>query len=97
MNSVQQYFGYITVYQVFLSQYKATDMDSKKTGVLAILGASLMWAIEPVFAKLAYANSDFLQTSGIRAIVVAVTALLYVLLTGKGNLKVTRGDIPKLL
>ena len=72
-------------------------MDMKKTGVLAILGASLMWAIEPIFAKLAYANSDFIQTSGIRAMVVAVTALLYVLLTNKGNLKVTKRQLPKLV
>ena len=50
-------------------------MDSKKTGILTILGASLMWSLEHVFAKLAYANSDFLQTSAIRAIVVVLTAL----------------------
>jgi len=72
-------------------------MDIKKTGVLAILGASLMWAVEPVCAKLAYANSDFLQTSAIRAIVVALTALLYVLVTGKENLKVTKRQLPKLV
>ena len=72
-------------------------MDMKKTGVLAILGASLMWAVEPIFAKLAYANSDFIQTSGIRAIVVAVIALLYVLVTNKGNLKVTKKQLPKLV
>jgi drug/metabolite transporter (DMT)-like permease len=72
-------------------------MDAKKTGVLAILGASLMWSVEPVFAKLAYENSDFLQTSGIRAIVVAVTALLYVFLTNKGNLRVTKKQLPKLV
>lgn len=65
-------------------------MDMKKTGVFAILGASLMWSVEPICAKLAYANSDFLQISGIRAIVVAVTALLYVILTNKGNLRVTK-------
>lgn len=70
-------------------------MDSKKTGVLAILGASLMWSIEPILAKLAYKNSDFLQTSGIRAIVVAVTALVYVVLTGKKGLKVRKSEIPK--
>jgi len=70
-------------------------MDSKKTAVLAILGASLMWSVEPIFAKLAYENSDFIQTSGIRAIVVAITALLYVLLTGKKNLKVRKSEIPK--
>lgn len=72
-------------------------MDIKKTGVLAILGASLMWAIEPVCAKLAYANSDFLQTSAIRAIVVALTALLYVLFTSKKNLKVSKSEFPKLV
>jgi len=72
-------------------------MDSKKTAVLAILGASLMWSVEPIFAKLAYENSDFIQTSGIRAIVVAITALLYVLLTGKKSLKVRKSEIPKLV
>jgi len=72
-------------------------MDMKKTGVLAILGASLMWAIEPIFAKLAYANSDPIQTSGIRAMVVAVIALLYVLLTNKGNFRVTKKQLPKLV
>jgi len=72
-------------------------MDSKKTGILAILGASLMWALEPVFAKLAYASSDYLQTSAVRAIVVALTALLYVFFTGKRNLKVTSKQFSKLL
>jgi len=72
-------------------------MDAKKTGILAILGASLMWSLEPVCAKLAYANSDFLQTSAIRAIVVALIALLYVFLTGKRNLKVTSKQFSKLL
>lgn len=72
-------------------------MDVKKTGVFAILGASLMWSVEPIFAKLAYANSDFIQTSGIRAIVVAVIALLYVIITNKGNLKVKREQLPKLV
>ena len=55
-----------------------------------------MWAVEPILAKLAYANSDFLQTSAIRAIVVALVALLYVFFTGKRNLKVTSKQISKL-
>jgi len=71
-------------------------MDAKKTGILAILGASLMWAVEPVFAKLAYASSDYLQTSAVRAIVVALTALLYVFFTGRRNLKVTKRQLSKL-
>jgi drug/metabolite transporter (DMT)-like permease len=72
-------------------------MDAKKTGVLAILAASLMWAIEPVLAKLAYRNADFLQTSGIRAIVVTLVALLYVLLTRQGSLKVTKRQFSTLV
>ena len=72
-------------------------MDTKKIGVLAILGASLMWALEPIFAKLAYGNSDFLQTSAIRAIVVALTASIYVVFTNKSQFKVTKKQIPKLI
>ncbi len=73
-------------------------MNAKKTGILAILGASIMWSLEPVFAKLAYANSDFLQTSAIRAIVVVLTALLYVLITGRRKkLKVTKKQFSKIL
>ncbi len=65
-------------------------MNTKKLGVLAILGASLMWAIEPIFGKLSYSNSDFLHTSAIRAFFVALIALLYVFITNKGNLKVNK-------
>ena len=72
-------------------------MDTKRIGVLAIIGASLMWALEPIFAKLAYGNSDFLQTSAIRAIVVALTAVIYVLFTNKSHFKVTKKQIPKLV
>jgi len=72
-------------------------MNSKKMGILAILGASIMWSLEPVFAKLAYANSNFIQTSAIRAIVVALTALLYVFFAGGRNLKVTKKQFSKLL
>lgn len=55
-----------------------------------------MWAVEPVLAKLAYANSDYLQTSAIRAIVVTLVALLYVFFTGRKNLKVTSKQLSKL-
>lgn len=72
-------------------------MDVKKIGVLVILAASLMWALEPIFAKLAYTDSDFLQTSVIRAIVVALTAAFYVLITNKGNFKITKKQVPKLI
>jgi len=68
-----------------MSGVEMTNTGLKKAGVLAILGASLMWAVEPILAKLAYANSDYLgsrgagalQTSTIRATVGAGTILYY--------------------
>ncbi len=63
-------------------------MDVKKIGVLAILGSSFMWALEPIAAKMAYRGSDFLETSAVRAVVITVVAFLYVALTNKANLKV---------
>jgi len=62
-----------------------------------ILLASIMWAIEPIFAKLSYENSDFLHTSAIRAIVAALTAFLYIVLTRKSPLKVTRQQLSPLI
>jgi drug/metabolite transporter (DMT)-like permease len=59
-------------------------MNSKNIGVIAILSASLMWAIEPIFAKLAYQiNSDFIQTSAVRAITVTFFALFFIIITKK--------------
>src|SRR3989344_7589308 len=72
-------------------------MDAKKIGVLAVLGASIMWALESIFAKLAYGNADFLQTSVIRAIVVALTAAIYVIFTNRSQFQVTKKQIPKLI
>ena len=65
-------------------------MDVKKIGVLAIMGSSFMWALEPIVAKMAYRGSDFLETSAVRAVVITIVAFLYVALTNKGNLKVGR-------
>jgi len=67
-------------------------MDKKQIGVLAIVGASVMWAIEPIFAKLAYANSSVVQTSAFRAIFVTVVALIYALSTNGRNIKITKKD-----
>ncbi|MHC4310360.1 MAG: DMT family transporter [Planctomycetota bacterium] len=73
-------------------------MNSKKTGILAIVGASIMWSLEPILAKKAYAaDSDFLQTSAIRAIVVVFTALLYVLLTGARKLRISKNQFSTIL
>ncbi len=56
-----------------------------------------MWAIEPILAKLSYQNSDFLHTSAIRAIVAALTAFIYIALTRKSSLKVTKQQLSPLI
>jgi len=65
-------------------------MKVETIGMLATLGASIAWALEPIFAKLSYANADFLETSTVRAIFVALIALTYAFITNKGNLKVNK-------
>jgi drug/metabolite transporter (DMT)-like permease len=65
-------------------------MDNKKIGVISIIFADIMWAIEPIFAKLAYKDADVLQTATIRAIFVALTALPYIFITNRGNFRINR-------
>jgi len=73
-------------------------MSTKTMGVIAILCASLMWAVEATLVKLAEkAGADWLQTCTFRAIGVAVTAFVYVVLTRGGNLRVTRRQFSVLL
>ena len=72
-------------------------MDTKKLGVVTILLASIIWAIEPIFAKLSFENSDFLHTSAIRAIIAALTAMIYLALTRTSPLKVTKQQLSPLI
>ncbi|DAC72068.1 MAG TPA: hypothetical protein DSN98_07130 [Thermoplasmata archaeon] len=72
-------------------------VNIKHLGVVAILLASIMWAMEPILAKLSYENSDFLHTSAIRAIVAALTAFIYIALTRRSSLKVTRQQLSPLI
>jgi len=72
-------------------------MNTKNIGVIAILFASLMWAIEPIFVKLAYQlNSDFIQTSAVRAITITIFVLIFILATKKTKLIVRKKDISSL-
>jgi drug/metabolite transporter (DMT)-like permease len=72
-------------------------VNNKHVGVLIILLASIMWAIEPILAKISFENSDFLHTSAIRAVVAAFTAFIYIILTRKAPLKVTRQQLSPLI
>ena len=58
-------------------------MKNKTVGIIAILLASIMWAIEPIFVKLSYETSDFIQTNTIRAIFALLVAFVYILIKRK--------------
>ena len=73
-------------------------MKNKTIGILAILIASIMWAIEPIFVKLSYENSDFLQTNTIRAIFALLVALIYILIKKKpAELKISKKDVAPII
>ena len=65
-------------------------MNQKAIGVIAILIAAVMWSLEPSLIKFSYTNSDYLHTTAIRAIFIALTALVYIFLTGTGNFKLNK-------
>jgi len=56
-----------------------------------------MWAVEPVFVKLSYQNSDFLHTSAIRAIFAVLTAVVYISIIRKSPFKVLPRQLPPLI
>jgi len=72
-------------------------MNSRSIGILAVLLASFLWAFEPVLAKLSYQNSDFEHTLAVRATLVTLTALVYVLMTNRGNLTVDKRQLSALV
>lgn len=71
--------------------------NRKTLGVLSILGASIMWAIEPIFAKLSYQTTDFLNTFATRTIFCLAIISIYVFFTNKKKFIVNREYLPKLI
>ena len=69
-------------------------MHVKHIGVISILIASLMWAIEPVLAKLSYQNTNFIQTSLVRALFATLTAFIYIILSKKATIRLTKQQLP---
>ena len=72
-------------------------MNARSIGIMSVLLASLLWALEPVLAKLSYQNSDFEHTLAVRAILVTLTALVYVVMTNRGNLRIDRRQLSVLV
>jgi drug/metabolite transporter (DMT)-like permease len=72
-------------------------MNARSIGILSVLLASLLWALEPVLAKLSYQNSDFEHTLAVRAILVTLTALVYVVMANRGNLRIDKRQLSALV
>ena len=72
-------------------------MNARSIGVLSVLLASLLWALEPVLAKLSYQNSDFEHTLAVRAIIVTITAVIYIMMTNSGNLRIDKRQLSALV
>ena len=83
----------INIFYIISGQNKFSFMSVKKVGILATLGASIAWAFEPIFAKLSYANTDFLKTSAIRAMFVTLVALIYSLITNRADLRINKKQL----
>ncbi len=69
-------------------------MNKKTIGIIAVLIASLLWAVEAVFAKLS--GSSAVEISVTRAVVVALIALAYIFIS-KSKIKVSRKDFSVLV
>lgn len=73
-------------------------MKNKTVGLIAILLASFMWAIEPIFVKLSYETSDFIQTNTIRAIFALLIAFIYILIKRKPkDLKISKKEVAPMI
>lgn len=69
-------------------------MKNKNIGIIAVLAASIMWAVEPIFLKLSYQTSDFIQTNTIRTIFALIIAFIYVIIRRKPKeLKLSKKSI----
>jgi drug/metabolite transporter (DMT)-like permease len=67
-------------------------MNKKTIGVLAILFAAVMWALDAILVKLSYVNASFTETMTIRAITILVVTGAYTLITNKGSLRLKKSE-----
>lgn len=71
-------------------------MADKTKGVLVVLAASVMWAIEPVLAKLSYQTTDVSSTFATRTVFCLLTILAYILIR-RIDLRVGKRQLTKLI
>lgn len=96
VNHVKNYL--ITYHKSDIFVFIFRSVNKKTVGIIAILLASIMWAIEPIFIKLSYENSDFIQTNTIRAIFALLIAFIYILIKRKPKeLRLLKKDIAPMI
>ncbi|UCF69757.1 MAG: DMT family transporter [candidate division WOR-3 bacterium] len=72
-------------------------MKDKKIGMAVVLGASIMWAIEPTLAKLSYQTTSHLDTFATRSVFSLLTIGAYLLVVRRNGLCVKMRYLPKLI
>lgn len=76
-------------------------MDNKKIGVLCVLTASFIWAIEVILVKFAYRTGGALDTLMIRNLIIAFIAIIYLTIINRtfslSNLKISRTEFYHIL
>lgn len=72
-------------------------MTRKTIGVIVVLGASVMWSIEPILAKLSYQTTDFLNTFATRSIFSLLAIAVYRLITKPKSFSVAKEYLPPLV
>lgn len=73
-------------------------LSERTAGMISVICAAMMWAIEPVVARYAYKSSGFLETTTVRAMVAALLAFLHLAVKGRlGDLRIEKSHMPKLI
>ena len=75
----------------------SNKFDNKTLGIISVLGASIMWAIEPILAKLSYQSTDFINTFAMRTVFALMIITVYVLIFKTKYIIVKRRFLPKLI
>ncbi|MCD6101107.1 MAG: DMT family transporter [Candidatus Marinimicrobia bacterium] len=72
-------------------------MSQRTVGIICVVTAAMLWAIEPVVARYAYRTSNYFETITVRSIVSTFLAFTYLIMTRNlKNLRVEKVHIPKL-
>lgn len=72
-------------------------MDRKTIGIIFIVSASMLWAMETIFGKIALSQTpDFIQTAFIRSSVIALVGFFFIIFTNKHAFKVSIDKLSKI-